>query len=63
MRQARLAKMHLGVDHAGQDMQSLAVDDLAGAGLAQFADRGDAAAGNGDVADPLAVLIDDGAGS
>ena len=31
--QARLAEMHLGVDHAGQDVQALAVDHLAGRGL------------------------------
>ena len=28
--QAGLAEMHLGVDHAGQDVQALAVDDLGG---------------------------------
>ena len=30
---AGLAEMHLGVDHAGQDMQALAVDHLGGRGL------------------------------
>ena len=32
---ARLAEMHLAVDHAGQDMQPRAVDALAGRGRAQ----------------------------
>jgi hypothetical protein len=30
MRQAGLAEMHLRVDHAGQDMQALAIDHFAG---------------------------------
>ena len=59
---ARLAEMHLGVHHAGQDVQALAVDHLAGRGLSQPADRGDAAIGDADIADALAVLIDHGAG-
>ena len=60
--QARLAKMHLRVDHAGQDVQALAVDHLGGRGLSERADRSDAAIGDGDVAHALAVLIDHGAG-
>ena len=59
---ARLAEMHLGVHHAGQDVQALAVDHLAGGGLPETADRGDPAIGDADVADALAVLIDHGAG-
>ena len=60
--EARLAKMHLGVHHAGQDVQALAVDHLGGRGLAERADFGDAAADEADVAHALAVLIDHGAG-
>ena len=59
---ARLAEMHLGVHHAGQDVQALAVDHLGGGGLSQSADRGDAAIGDADIAHALAVLIDHGAG-
>ena len=62
LRQPRLAEMHLGVHHAGQDMQALAVDGLGGGGLSKSADRGDPAIENADIADPLAVLIDHGAG-
>ena len=60
--QARLAEMHLRIDHAGQDMQALAVDRLGGGSLPKRADRGDPAIGDADVADALAVLIDHGAG-
>ena len=62
VRQARLAEMHLRVHHAGQDVQSLAVDRLGGGSLPKRADRGDPAIGDADVADALAVLIDHGAG-
>ena len=54
-----LAKMHLAVDHAGQDMQSGAIDALAGAGRAQIADFSDAAVAHADIARADAVLIDD----
>jgi len=40
---ARLAEMHLGVDHAGQDVQALAVDHLRSGCLPEAADRGDPA--------------------
>ena len=60
--ESRLAEMHLRVHHAGQDVQALAVDRLAGGSLSEPADRGDPAIGNADVADALAVLIDHGAG-
>ena len=56
-----LAEMHLGVDHAGQDVQTLAVDDLGRRGTAERAQRGDPAVLQGEVAHALAVLIDDGA--
>src|SRR5947208_15856271 len=54
--------MHLGVDHARQDVQALAVDGLSRAGRTQRADRGNAPAANADIAHALAVLVDDGAG-
>ncbi|MGY2921516.1 hypothetical protein ACVWYP_007146 [Bradyrhizobium sp. USDA 3262] len=60
--QPGLAEMHLGVHHAGQDVQALAVDHLAGRSLTERADRGDAAARDTDIAHALAVLIDHGAG-
>ena len=60
--QPRLAKMHLGVHHAGQDVQALAVDHLGSRGLSERADFGDAATDEADVAHALAVLIDHGAG-
>ena len=61
--QAGLAEMHLGVHHAGQDVQALAVDHLGRRRPApSAADRGDAAIGDADVAHALAVLIDHGAG-
>ena len=62
MGQARLAEMHLGIHHAGQDVQALAVDHLAGRRLRQRTDRGDAAIDDADIAHALAVLIDHGAG-
>ena len=58
---ARLAEMHLGVDHAGQQMQPAAIDHLAGGCARQIADRGDTAGAHAEVAQPLAVMIDDGA--
>ena len=41
--EAGLAEMHLGVDHAGQNMEAGGVDGLAGEALADRADLGDAA--------------------
>ena len=61
MGEAGLAEMHLGVDHAGQDVQAAAIDGPAGRRLRQVAERGDPAAGDADVARALAVVIDDGA--
>ena len=58
---ARLAEMHLAVDHAGQDVQAAAVDRLAGRRLAEIADRGDASVRDADVAQAVAVMVDDGA--
>jgi hypothetical protein len=59
--QARLAKMHLGIDHARQQMQSLAINDLAGGSLSQVADRRETAGADADIAQAIAVLVDDGA--
>jgi hypothetical protein len=59
---ARLAEMHLGVDHAGQDVQALAVDHLAAVACPEAADRRDPATTDADIANTLAVLIDHGAG-
>ena len=57
---ARLAKMHLAVDHAGQDMEPFAVDPPAGRGRAQASDLGDAAAAHADVAQAHAIVVDNG---
>ena len=62
MRLAWLTEMHLRIHHAGQDVQALAVDRLAGGSLPEPADGCDPAVGNADVADALTVLIDHGAG-
>ena len=60
MGQAGLAEMHMAVDHARQHMQAAAIDHLGGR-RANVADRGDPAARDGDIADALAVVVDDGA--
>src|SRR5215217_520308 len=57
MRQARLAKMHLGVDDAGQDVQTLAVDHFSGV-AADIAEGNDPPAAHRDIGEALAVLID-----
>ncbi len=62
VRQPRLAEMHLGVHHAGQDVQPLAVDHLTRRALRERSDRSDTAVGNADIAHAFAVLIDHGAG-
>ena len=59
--QAGLAEMHLGVDHARQHMQAPAVDHLTGRSRRQVADRGNAPAGDGEIAHAFAVVVDDGA--
>jgi hypothetical protein len=53
--------MHMAVDDAGQHMQTAAVDDLTGAGARKIADHGKTAAADAEIADALAVLVDDGA--
>ncbi|MGY4362129.1 hypothetical protein ACVW0J_008622 [Bradyrhizobium sp. i1.7.7] len=55
------AEMHLGVHHARQDVEALAVDHLSGGGLRERAQLRDAAVGDADIANTLAVLVDDGA--
>ena len=45
MRRAGLAKMHLRVDDAGENVQPRAVDALAGVRARQIADFGDLSAG------------------
>ena len=57
--QARLAKMHLGVDDARQDMQPRAVDALPRARLREIADGGDASARNAHIALALAIVVDE----
>ena len=59
--QARLAEMHLAVDHARQHMQAAAVDHLTGGSPRQVADRRKPAGPNTEVAGGHAVLIDHGA--
>ena len=54
--QPRLAKMHLAVDHAGQDVQAPAVDALPRR-LPQRADLRDAPVAHADVAHALAVVV------
>ena len=61
MREAGLAEMNVTVDHARQQMQAAAVDDVAGRGARQVADGGEAAAADADVAQALAVVVDHGA--
>ena len=61
MRRARLAEMHLRIDHARQDVQTLGVDDLAGRGPRQIADLGDPAAADADIARADSILIDQNA--
>jgi hypothetical protein len=56
---ARLAEMHLRVDHAWQDMQPAGGDDLAGVGMEEVADRGDPAVAHAEVPLADAVMIDD----
>jgi len=60
VRQAGLAEMHMRVHDAGQKVQPAAVDGLAGMAQRQIADGREAAAAYADIAQALAVLIDDG---
>ena len=49
--QARLAEVHLGVDHARQHVQPGRIDHLAGGSLRQLPDRGNSPVADADVAD------------
>ena len=60
MGQARLTKMHLGVDDAGQDNKALCVNDLACAGARKIADFRDFPADNPNVSHPYAIMVDHG---
>lgn len=53
--------MHLAVDDAGQNVQAGAVDDVARLAGIEVADGNDLAVGDADIAQTLAVMIDDGA--
>ena len=55
------AEMHLGVDHARQDMQAAAIDRLARGRRRQLSDRGDPSGRDAEIACRFAVVIDDGA--
>ena len=59
--EAGLAKMHVAVDHARQEMQAAAVDHFGGRGAREVADGGKTAAADAEIAGALAVLVDDGA--
>ncbi len=58
---ARLAEMHLAVDHSGQDVQPGAVDAFASRSRAQVPYGGDPPVADAHVAQERAVLIDHGA--
>ena len=60
MGEARLAKMHLAVDHARQHVQAFAIDALARGSGAQSPDPGGSPVANAEVAQPHAVLVDHG---
>ena len=62
MGQAGLAKMHLRIDYARQDVQPLAVDHLGRRTRFKRTDCGDTAVGDRNIAHARAVVIDHGAG-
>ena len=59
MRGTRLAEMHLGVDHARQNMETRDVDRLAGAGAREIADFSDFSIRDTDVTHAHASMVDD----
>ena len=61
MGEAGLAEMHLGIHHAGQQVQAAAVDHLAGGGTCEIADRRKTVGANADIAQGHAVMVDHGA--
>jgi hypothetical protein len=58
VRRARLAEMHLGVDHARQNMEAGGVDCLSRADVEEIADFSDFPAGDCDVARARAGMVD-----
>src|SRR5690606_33828725 len=56
---AGLAEMHLGADHAWQDMQARGLDRLSSRGAPKIANRGDFTFSNSKGALGRAILIDD----
>ena len=54
-----LAEVHLRIDHAREHMQPPTVDHLTGRSRRQVADRGNAPAGDGEIAHAFAVVVDD----
>ena len=61
MGEARLAEMHMAVDHARQQMQAPAIDRLAGGSARKVADGGKLTSMDANIAGALTVVIDHGA--
>ena len=61
MSEARLTKVHLGVDHARQDVQAGTVNNVGGRGAGQIAERHNPPLTYPNVAYADAVMVDDGA--
>jgi hypothetical protein len=57
---ARLAEMYLAVDHTGQDVQTLAINDFTCLFWRERSERNDAATGNSDIAFARPIMIDHG---
>ena len=60
MLETGFAKMHLGIDDTGQDMQTGDVDDLLGLRRLKITNRGYPTMANPDIKHTDTVLIDDG---
>src|SRR6202046_4329755 len=60
MNEPRLAKMHLGIDHARKDVKATAIHPLTRHGAAQSANLGDAPVANANVARANPIVIDHG---
>ena len=58
---AGLTEMHLGVHHAGQDMQAPCLEHLGGLGAGQGPDGGDASGGHADIGGGDSIGGGDGA--
>jgi hypothetical protein len=56
-----LTEMHMAVDHARQQMQAAAIDQLAGRGARKVPDRRELAGMNTKIPRTLAVVVDHGA--